>query len=100
MVCNKMLAAFAQSCQRMNSLGEWLTPSTLGTKITSIGVIFIGIGEGDSADAVSKGAAGWTTEDTELFEGFAKTIGVDAQCGVAGLQERKVRLGRERGCRS
>ena len=39
-VCKRTLAPLAQSCQRVNSLGEWLMPSTLGTKIIPIGAIF------------------------------------------------------------
>ena len=36
-VCSSTLAPFAQSDQRVNSFGEWLTPPTLGTKIIPIG---------------------------------------------------------------
>ena len=39
-VCKRTLAPLAQSCQGVNSLGEWLMPCTLGTKIIPIGPIF------------------------------------------------------------
>jgi len=38
-VCSSTFAPFAQSDQRVNSLGEWLIPPTLGTKIIPIGAI-------------------------------------------------------------
>jgi hypothetical protein len=39
-VCKRTLAPFVQSSQRVSSLGEWLIPLMLGTKIIPIGPIF------------------------------------------------------------
>src|SRR5713101_9777578 len=36
-VCSSTLVPFAQSCQGVNSSGEWLIPSMLGTKIIPMG---------------------------------------------------------------
>src|SRR5215467_14278359 len=42
-VCKRTLAPFAQSRQLVNSFGEWLIPSTLGTKIIPMGPTFASI---------------------------------------------------------